>query len=187
MLQLHHPTPSTWNVPMRSCSRATVACAVTVVLLAMTAPVHAQSLLPERRNVISANPFGLLLEFFNGEYERVVSEASTVGAGGSFITQDDIEYLNADAFFRFYPQGDPLDGWAFGAKVGITSVNDVGTYFGFGFDVNKSWLLGRNDNFYVGVGLGLKRLVGVSDEDDPNDDVLMFIPTIRLINVGFAF
>lgn len=162
-------------------------CTLAILLLAAAAPARAQDGLPERRNVISANPFGLLLEFFNGEYERVVSESSTAGVGGSFITQDDVEYLNADAFFRFYPQGDPLDGWAFGAKAGITSVDDVGTYFGFGFDVNKSWLLGKNDNFYVGVGVGLKRLVGVSDEDDPNDDLLMFIPTIRLINVGFAF
>lgn len=137
-------------------------------------------------NVISANPFGLLLELFNGEYERVVSQSSTAGIGGSYFTSDDVQYVNADAFFRFYPQDDPLDGWAFGAKAGITDIDDFGTYFGFGFDVNKSWLLGRNDNFYVGVGLGLKRLVGV-DEDDPDGDLLEFIPTIRLVNIGFAF
>lgn len=159
------------------------------VLAAMVgaAPAAAQGVQPQHMNVISANPFGLLLEWFNGEYERVVSESSTVGAGGSYFTAADIEYVNADAFFRFYPQADPLDGWAFGAKLGVTSVDTVGSYFGFGFDVNRSWLLGRNDNFYVGVGFGLKRLLGVDDADDPNGDVWAFIPTIRLINVGIAF
>ncbi|HEX2166512.1 MAG TPA: hypothetical protein VHG09_04675, partial [Longimicrobiales bacterium] len=154
--------------------RPAAACAAAALVLFSASPVSAQA--EQRMNVISANPFGLLLELFNGEYERVVSQSATAGLGGSYFTSDDLQYVNADAFFRFYPQADPLDGWAFGAKAGITDVDEIGTYFGFGFDVNKSWLLGRNDNFYVGVGFGLKRIVGVSDDDDPNDDVLPFIP-----------
>ena len=172
---------------MRRFVRHTAAIAAAVLLMGSASAVGAQSVEPARMNVISANPFGLLLELFNGEYERVVSESATAGVGGSYFTAEDIDYLNADAFFRFYPQGDPLDGWAFGAKAGLTSIDNVGSYFGFGFDVNRSWLLGRNDNFYVGVGIGLKRLMGVSDEDDPNDELLSFIPTIRLVNIGFAF
>lgn len=160
--------------------------AAAVILAVSAAPVEAQSDVPHR-NVISANPFGLLLELFNGEYERVVSESATAGVGGSYFTASDIEYVNADAFFRFYPQGRPLDGWAFGAKAGVTSIDNAGTYFGFGFDVNHSWLLGRNENFYVGVGFGLKRLVGVSEEDEAIDDLLVFIPTIRIVNIGIAF
>jgi hypothetical protein len=135
------------------------------------------------KQAISANPFGLLLELFNGEYERVVSASSTAGVGGSFYSQDDADYVNADAFFRYYPQGRPLEGWTFGGKLGVTKVSDSGTYFGYGFDVNHSWLLGGSDNFYVGVGFGLKRLVGVPEEDDLID----FIPTFRIINVGMAF
>jgi hypothetical protein len=164
---------------------AALAAASLLGVLVSAAPVQAQSEQP--MNVISANPFGLLLELFNGEYERVVSESATAGVGGSYFTNSDLDYVNADAFFRFYPQADPLDGWAFGAKAGITSIDDFGSYFGFGFDVNRSWLLGRNNNFYVGVGIGLKRLIGVSDEDDPGDDLLEFIPTFRIINIGFAF
>jgi hypothetical protein len=91
--------------------------------------------------------------------------------------------VNADVFWRFYPSGVPLDGWAFGAKLGITSVTDQGTYLGYGFDVNRSWLLGMNNNFYVGVGFGLKRLVGASGQDFE----LRFIPTFRLVNIGIAF
>jgi len=135
------------------------------------------------RQVISANPFGLLLEFFNAEYERVVSQTTTAGVGGSYFTTEGDDYLNADVFWRYYPQGRPLDGWAFGVKAGVTQVDD-NSYAGFGFDVNRSWLLGANDNFYVGVGFGLKRLLGVSGDADFD---LRFIPTFRIVNVGFAF
>jgi hypothetical protein len=135
------------------------------------------------QQVISANPFGLLLEFFNAEYERVATESSTAGFGGSFFDRSDDTYLNADVFWRYYPQGTPLDGWAFGAKMGLTRITAQGSFFGFGFDVNRSWLLGANENFYVGIGIGLKRLLGASDVENAP----AMIPTIRLVNVGFAF
>jgi hypothetical protein len=144
------------------------------------------------RNAISANPFGLLLELFNVEYERVVGESSTVGVGGSYYNNapdefdpesSDVDYRNVDVFYRYYPQGRPLDGWAFGGKVGLTTVPDEGTYFGYGFDVNRSWLLGKNNNFYVGVGIGLKKLVGTSEETFD----LEYVPTFRIVNIGFAF
>jgi hypothetical protein len=133
--------------------------------------------------VISANPFGLLLGLFNSEYERVVSESATVGVGGStFSSEGEVEYVNADLFWRFYPTGNPLNGWAFGAKVGITALDD-GAYFGYGFDLNRSWVLGKQDNFYVGFGFGLKRLVGSFEEGLD----FRVIPTIRVVNVGIAF
>jgi hypothetical protein len=164
-------------------TRALVILALAVSLgSAAPAALHGQD--AGHQQVISANPFGLLLEFFNAEYERIVSESATAGVGGSTFSADDDRYVNADVFWRFYPGGEPLDGWAFGAKAGITSVADQGTYFGFGFDTNWSWLLGRNDNFYVGIGFGLKRLVGVSDEDDFE---LRYIPTFRVVNIGLAF
>jgi hypothetical protein len=144
---------------------------------------------PRYRNVISANPFGLVLLLFNAEYERAATSTSTFGVGGSYISQDDEEegdeeeYLNADVFWRFYPGARVYDGWAFGAKLGVTTIPDEGTFFGFGFDVNRSWLLGANDNFYVGAGFGLKRLVGAGDRDLE----LEIIPTVRIVNIGLAF
>jgi hypothetical protein len=146
---------------------------------------------PQYQQVISANPFGLLLEWFNAEYERVLGQSTTAGLGGSYHSTDNWRYLNADVFYRYYPQGRALEGWAFGVKAGITSVRedfddggtpgDDGTLFGFGFDVNRSWLLGANDNFYVGVGFGLKRLLGAEEGQ------LDYLPTIRIVNIGFAF
>ncbi|MEX2584272.1 MAG: hypothetical protein WD766_13450 [Gemmatimonadota bacterium] len=138
---------------------------------------------PRYEQVVSANPFGLLLEFFNAEYERAVTPSTTAGLGGSMFTNEGDRYLNADLFWRYYMSGVPIDGWAFGAKLGITNVPDAGTFVGGGFDVNRSWLVGANQNFYVGVGLGLKRLFGAGDADFG----LRFVPTIRLINVGIAF
>ena len=155
------------------------------------------------RNVISANPFGLLLELFNAEYERVISRTSTVGFGGSTLKDDwaneheprveTHRYVNFDVFWRFYPGSNrtrtynaPV-GWAFGAKMGITAV-DGGTYFGYGFDLNRSFVLGPDDNFYVGLGFGLKRLLG-APQDEAGESTLgvSLIPTLRIANVGFIF
>ena len=153
------------------------------------------------RNVISANPFGIVFGLFNLEYERVISRTSTIGLGGSTGDFSDIDdhaccedledetqrYVNFDVFWRFYPGSNrtrtykaPV-GWAFGVKAGITAANGE-TYFGYGFDLNRSWVLGPNDDLYVGLGFGLKRLVGGSP-----DVSLRFIPTIRVANIGFIF
>lgn len=160
--------------------------AITVVapllLLAMGGrPASAQGPGAPHTQVISANPFGIMLEFFNAEYEHTAGESFTVGAGGSAFTTDDGTYLNADLFWRFYADRDPkpFQGWSFGLKAGVTQLDDK-TYAGAGFDVDRSWLLGKNENFYVGVGGGLKRLMG-------HGDGLKIIPTIRLVNIGYAF
>jgi hypothetical protein len=121
----------------------------------------------------------------------VLGETVTAGLGGSYWSDDDDRYVNADVFLRYYPQAEPLQRWAFGVKAGLTSAREFiefsdrerGTYFGLGFDVNHSWLLGRNDNFYVGIGFGLKRLFGTPDDYFG----LNYIPTLRIVNIGFAF
>jgi hypothetical protein len=154
-----------------------------MLVLVTTRPIEAQQSVAVPQQVISANPFGLLLNLFNAEYERKVSESATAGVGGSFFENSGDDYLNADLFYRYYPAGNPLEGWAFGVKAGVTRVTNAGSYFGFGFDANWSWLLGRNDNFYVGAGFGLKRLYGTGDSDFG----LEYIPTIRIINIGYAF
>ena len=177
------------------------------------------------RNVISANPIGLLINTFNGEFERVISPTSTIGFGGSTSSYEnqtysdageqnsqpiweDIQYVNFDVFYRFYPGSNrtrtyraPI-GWAFGIKAGVTSVDGAGvgdgTYIGYGFDANRSWVLGPNENFYIGLGFGLKRLVGVPevDTDWGRESALAgkipwmggdLYSTIRVINVGFIF
>lgn len=74
-----------------------------------------------------------------------------------------------------------------GASSATTSLSlnqyDHGTFFGAGFDLNRSWVLGKNDNFYVGVGLGLKRMYVSADATFD----LKYIPTFRIINVAMVF
>lgn len=168
---------------MKSLSRWASVLIVSGMVAISSTLVEAQQANPPPTQVISANPFGLLLSFFNAEYERKVSESATAGAGGSFFSSSGDHYVNADVFYRYYPSGKPLDGLALGAKVGMTQVTDWGTFAGFGFDANWSRLLGKRDNFYVGLGFGLKRLFGTSDSYPE----LKVIPTVRIVNIGFAF
>jgi hypothetical protein len=144
---------------------------------------YAQPAPPARTQVISANPFGLLLDLFNAEYERAVSPTTTAGLGGSAYFGSSDNYVNTDVFWRYYPSGTPLSGWAFGIKAGLTVVVDEGTFLGAGFDINRSWLLGQEEEFYVGLGFGLKRIYVSSDSDTS----LEYVPTFRIINVGYAF
>ena len=166
---------------MTSTLRSVSAFAPILLLVMGARPLAAQGPGAPHTQVVSANPFGIMLEFFNAEYERSAGESFTVGAGGSVFTHDHDTYLNADLFWRFYADRDPkpFQGWSFGLKAGVTHL-DAKTYFGAGFDVDRSWLLGKNENFYVGVGGGLKRLMG-------HGDGLKIIPTIRLVNIGYAF
>ena len=133
-------------------------------------------------------------------------------------TVEEARYVNFDVFYRFYPGSRrtrtykaPI-GWAFGMKMGLTAVDGAGrgdgAYFGFGFDMNHSWVLGPDDNFYVGLGFGLKRLMGVPHFTDSYDSYyggysekrsalagklpfgggdLDLYPTFRIVNVGFVF
>lgn len=169
------------HTPPRALGSATLVAMTLLVVALLPVALTAQET-PDRRQVISANPFGLLLELFNAEYERAATGTTTLGVGGSFLDLDEQTYVNFDGFWRYYPQGTVFDGWAFGAKVGVTRV-EGNSYPGFGFDVNRSWLMGASGNFYVGLGFGLKRLFGTSDAVfEPR-----FIPTLRIVNVGFAF
>lgn len=167
---------------------AVVGACVAAMGAATATGAQGQQAPPQYGQVISANPFGLLLELFNAEYERVLGQETTAGLGGSYFTTDTFRYLNADLFYRYYPQGRALEGWTFGVKAGVTSVRAASdtadsedTLFGFGFDVNRSWLLGSRDNFYVGIGFGLKRLLGTQEGQ------LQYLPTFRIVNIGFAF
>ncbi len=156
-------------------------------------PVPAQASHAAVAQQISANPVGLLIDLFNIDYERRATDSLSIGIGGSTSTTEVYEYdsfynetshreryLNGDVYVRFYPSGTALNGLAFGVKLGLTQVPDQGSYFGYGFDLNKSSIFG--EHFYFGYGFGLKRLVGV----DQNDFDLEYIPTLRL-NVGVGF
>ena len=137
--------------------------------------------------VISANPFLLLGEWWNVEYERKISPTGTVGVIGSHVSfdDDDVGYNSLNGFFRYYPQGAALSGFYFGGRLGIHQGSDEvdeGHAYGLGVDIGYCWLLGESRGFYIGLGIGASRLFGGDIEEDR-----VVIPSIRLINIGVAF
>ncbi len=93
---------------------------------------------------------------------------------------------------RFYPEGHPLQGFSFGGQVGYTSISDRGTggsststahgaTIGVALDYN--WLLGASKAFYVGLGIGAKKIF--ANSNDIGNATLAY-PTAR-ISIGYAF
>ena len=137
--------------------------------------------------LVSANPFLLLAEWVNVEYERKISPTGTIGVAGMRIAFDegDESYKSLNGFYRYYPQGTPFRGFNIGGRLGFHQGSDYeeeGHAFGFGIDIGYSWLLGAKQNFYLGIGVGATRLFG----GDLSDERVV-LPSIRLLNVGFAF
>ncbi len=166
--------------------------------------------------VINTNPIIDMFSWFNVELEFKVSDTGTMGLSGSYFTFEetasdfysDVElkadntYSNVYGFYRYYPTA-ALKGFFFGGRAGVNIVTANAyveepttgrwawdeadaTYFGVGIDIGYSWLLGKNENFYVSLGIGAIRLFG-GDLDEDTYDVTMTLPTIRLINVGIGF
>lgn len=139
----------------------------------------------EPRQVISANPFGLVMDFYNAEYELKVAEAVTAGVGASrrgwilFGESQRKPRLNSDVFVRYYPFGSAFNGIAVGMKVGATRMPNDGTYPGIGFDVNHSFAF--TDHAVLSSGVGMKRLIGRDTYGGPTT-----ITTLRL-NIGIGF
>jgi hypothetical protein len=137
--------------------------------------------------VISANPFLLLWEWANVEYERKVSTASTVGVAGSWVSvgEDNETYQSLNGFYRYYPQEVALKGFYLGGRLGYYRVSDdqdEGNAFGLGFDIGYTWIMGSKQKFYIGMGIGATRLFGGN-----LDDGSVTVPSLRLINLGVAF
>jgi hypothetical protein len=146
------------------------------------------------RNVISANPFLFLAEWFNAEYERAVRRDVTLGVGASLFTfdDDDDEYRSLGFFLRYYPQERAPAGFYGGARLSYVGVSegyndcyDCGdndySASAFGLEIGYNWLLGSDENFYLSFGVGLSRLFGGDSSGEE------FLPIIRIVNVGWAF
>jgi Protein of unknown function (DUF3575) len=160
----------------------------TVFLMAFVRPSGAQETrtpVPHQQ-VVSANPFLILAEWFDAEYERKVGPSTTFAVSGSTIDADDgsARYVSAALILRYYPQNAALSGFYIGPRVALFNVKDddesesVG---GFGFELGYAWLLGAERRFSIDLGLGLTRLFGV------DLDVDALVPTARLVNIGWAF
>jgi hypothetical protein len=173
---------------------------VTAATLSATA-LRAQTLdLPVQSNVLSINPFGFLFEWYNIEYEHAFRSTASwsIGAGHIDVGDDDDEstYTSVDARLRYYPSAEAPTKFSAGISFGYSRVTDEDRPDGvvveeefdalsIGLDLGYSWLLGRTRQFFIGTGIGAKRLFRLGDENDDDDETYGY-PTIRL-SIGFAF
>jgi hypothetical protein len=188
--------------------RVTYLISVLVLVFTLAAgPVFAQSEdLPERKVVLSTNPILFVFTWYGLELEFAPSEHTTIGVTGSYFQMDeqtedddplgieyDDTYIAANAFVRYYPVSS-FKGFFIGAKLGLYNIThesefekEEGTAYGLGVDIGYGWLLGAEQRISVSIGVGASRLFGGDLDDDDEDDVLVVLPSVRLINVGIAF
>lgn len=148
---------------------------------------------PARDNLIIVNPFGVLFNALNGEYERVVSRSSSVGVGATYFSQDDFTYATLGVKARYYPSEHAPDGFSVGITGGVTRQTSDNAYCfdvcltsrlnrpTAGFELDYNWVLGPSRRFVVGAGIGAKRFFGANDTGSIDG-----IPTGR-IGIGIAF
>lgn len=146
------------------------------------------------RGAFTFNPLGLPIQYFAAEYEVKTGTAVSTGFAGSYFSPPggDGHYATGEVKIRYYPNEIPLKGFSLGAAVGITNVGYTDTQCAVTCtDTKKSdsrptgavlvdynWLMGKHDQFMIGIGAGMKRIFNVS----ANDANIPFVyPTLRLM------
>jgi hypothetical protein len=157
--------------------------------------------LPVQSNVVSINPFGFLFEWYNMEYEHAFGATTTWAVGVGHITigddddDDEIGYTSAEMKLRYYPSAEAPTKFSAGIAFGYSRVNEDDHVDGtliernfdalsVGLDLGYSWLLGRTRQFFIGTGIGAKRLFPVGGNSGTNKTY--GYPTVRL-SIGYAF
>ena len=168
-----------------------VAVAVTLIATLTTTAIAQEPVVRDSadyRQVLSANPLGLiLLPWYNGEYERKVTERVTLGLSGSRLPWGDGGgFYSVNTAFRYYPNGTTFKGLYLGPRIGLFWVSqgqdvvgieeDRGPHLGLGFELGYAWLLGSEQHLSMSIGVGASRVLN----GEP-------IPVLRLVNVGWAF
>lgn len=144
---------------------------------------NAEAVMPAQ--VVSASPILWIAKWFNGDYERRLTRASTWGVSGSYLGIDDFHYGRASVLLRYYPAGRALNGFYLGGQTGVYRLSSEAEHellYGAGFDLGYAWLLGPRRKVGVSLGFGLSRVFGSG-----LDGASLVIPNARLVNVGVAF
>lgn len=147
---------------------------ITITASAVIAmPLSAQSAETDRAgiprvNLVSANPIGLLFEWYNGEFEHALKPTTSLGVTASSYNFDDARYTAIDGIVRYYPAARALRGFSIGGSVGFVDVNDdpcdgcqdeSESSATIGVRGDYVWILGRDQRFAVAAGIGAKRLI----------------------------
>ena len=145
-----------------------------LAFVAIASPALAQSVNGTRsglarQNLISANPIGLLFEWYNAEFERAASPTVSLAAAASSYNFDDATYASVDGIVRYYPGARALKGFSIGASVGYIDIDededectfctdDSGSSATLGVRADYVWILGRDQHLTAAAGIGAKRL-----------------------------
>jgi hypothetical protein len=149
------------------------------------------------RQAIAVNAIALPFGLFSAEYEAALaSPGFTVGLGGSWLTAGDDRHSWIEAKGLYYPGERPFRGFSVGLTAGVHSARNNVCGFGCsnqqrrsqtaptaGVLVNHDWLLGRQERFRVGLGVGAKRVLRDVRSADPLEQVY---PDGRFV-IGVAF
>jgi hypothetical protein len=154
-----------------------------------------------KRTLLSINPLGIPLEYVTAEIEQAVSARASVGITGTYFGgfDSDASLASTDLKLRFYPNERVLNGFSLGLGVGALRASDQviaeclpttecrfeekrRTWPTLAVYADYNWFLGRRRDFLVGIGAGMKRIIG----DDDFDLVIPVIPSARF-QVGFRF
>jgi len=175
--------------------------AAAALLVALTAaPLAAQSAASpaplQRRNVLSINPLGIPFEYVSAEYEGMVVGAFTLGGNVSYFAPGGVSYTSFELKGRLYPNEEGPKGFSVGMGLGVARVSEDQSCANGPCDdrtatrptihvfTDYNWLLGRSGRFYLGTGVGAKRIFGIRDSD--YNDVLNVYPTFRF-QIGTNF
>ena len=172
------------------------AVAIATALVAAAGTSEAQTA-ESRRHALSINPLGIPFEYLAVDYEGRVNSAFTLGANLTYFGPDDDSITSFEIKGRLYPNERALRGFSIGLTAGYTNLeedtcgdqpfegcksSENGPTVGVIVDYN--WLLGKTGRYYIGLGTGAKRVLGVDGDDFT--DLPVAYPTVRF-QVGVAF
>ncbi len=158
-------------------SRGILAIIAVIALMTVSSSLFAQSSAAprsgiDRPNLLSANPIGLLFQWYNGEFEHAVAPVGSLAAAASRYEVNDGVYSSVDGIARYYPAGSALRGFSIGASLGAIKITDKNPCYQcsatsessatIGVRADYVWILGRDQHLTAAAGVGAKRLLSHS-------------------------
>jgi len=181
------------------------------LLAAAFAPASAQSIAPlstktgplgpqpaataeSRSRAFTINPLGIPFEVVSVEFEGALHDAFTLAGNFSYFSPDEYTRSSVEVKGRLYPNEQAPRAFSVGLGLGAvntrenlevdgTLVKQDKTHPSIGVYVDYNWLLGKRNRFFVGTGLGAKRILGESDDFD---EAPFVYGTARFL-IGVAF
>jgi hypothetical protein len=137
----------------------------------------AQPVPANRTHVFAINPLGIPFEVVSVEVEQALQSAFSIAGNFSYFSPSSYTRSSFEVKGNLYPNEEAPRNFAVGLGVGLVNtrerltVNDASTLRdktspSIAVYVDYNWLLGRGERFYVGSGLGAKRILGDSDAFD---------------------